>query len=50
LEGLLSGRESIMEGADVAFFSGHNSGESTKFQEAFNLFKHDAKVKFQIAI
>jgi hypothetical protein len=31
---LISGRESMVEGADVAFFLADNSREQTKFHEA----------------
>jgi hypothetical protein len=34
MEGLIPGRESLLEGADVAFSLEDNSGEPTKFHEA----------------
>jgi hypothetical protein len=49
MEGLLSGSESLLEGADVAFFLADYSGESTKFHEAYNHSEPDARVKWRVA-
>jgi hypothetical protein len=50
MEGLISGREEMLEGADIAFFLTDNSGEPTKFHEAYNHPKPDARVKWRVAI
>jgi hypothetical protein len=50
MEGLISGREEMLEGADIAFFLTDNSGEQTKFNEAYNHPKPDARVKWRVAI
>jgi hypothetical protein len=36
---LFSGRESMLGGADIAFFLADNSGEPTKFHELLSLMK-----------
>jgi hypothetical protein len=50
MEALLSGRETILEDADVAFFLADNSGELTNFYEAYNYTEPDARVKHLVTI
>jgi hypothetical protein len=50
MKGLLSGRETILEGADVAFFLEYNKVLAKKFHEAYNHPKLDARVKWHEAI
>jgi hypothetical protein len=46
IKGLLSGRELMVEGTDVAFFFADISGEPKKFHEA----ESDVRVKWRVAI
>jgi hypothetical protein len=50
MKGLISGRESILEGEDDAFFLADNSGEPTKFHQANNHHEADERVKCQMVI
>jgi hypothetical protein len=50
MEGLISGRKSIVEVADVVFFVADDSGEQRKFHETHNHRKSDSRVKWRVAI
>jgi hypothetical protein len=50
MEGLLSGRNTILEGKDVAFFLADNSGEPTKFHEVYNHPEPNTILNWQVAI
>jgi hypothetical protein len=50
IEGLLSRRESMVEGTDVVFFLANNPGEPIKFHETYNHPEPDARVMWRVAI
>jgi hypothetical protein len=50
IEGLTSGRESIIEGAYVEFFLTDNYGEPTKFHKAYNHPEPDSRVRLHVTI
>jgi hypothetical protein len=50
MEGLIPGRESMVKGADVTFFIEDKSGEVRKFHKAYNLTKHNTRVKWRVTI
>jgi hypothetical protein len=50
VKGLISRRRSMMEGANLAFFLADNSGDSTKFHEAYKYPEPNARVKWRVAI
>jgi hypothetical protein len=50
MEGLRSGRESILEDGDPAFFLTDNSGEPTNFHEDYNHPKSDSRLQRHMTI
>jgi hypothetical protein len=50
MKGLISGRESMLEGDNVVFFLADNFGEPTKFNEAYNHSNPNTRVKWRKAI
>jgi hypothetical protein len=50
MKGMISGRESMLEGANVAFFLADYCGEPTKFHEAYNHSEVDSRVKWRKVI
>jgi hypothetical protein len=50
MEGSISVRETMLEGANFAFFLEDNSGEPTKYLEAYNHPESDSRVNWRVVI